>query len=162
MSESRTAPPFDELVEFLRTVPIFGGLGDAALRLLYDEAEWRRYPAGERLVNQGDLAREMFVVLDGVAAVHHAPDGPTLCELSRGQCAGEMSLIDIQPRSASVTARTPVDVMVLGFDDVARLSRTSLETYTLLVMNIAREISRRLRAANRVIARLGEREIVLT
>ena len=66
-----------------------------------------------------------------------------------------MALIDIQPRSATVRALIPATLCVLDQQQIARLYQTDLEVYTLLVLNIAREISRRLRRADQVLVDAG-------
>jgi CRP-like cAMP-binding protein len=66
-----------------------------------------------------------------------------------------MSLIDIQPRSATVRALGTATLLVLDHAAIGRLYQTNLEVYTLLVLNIAREISRRLRYADQVLVDMG-------
>jgi CRP/FNR family cyclic AMP-dependent transcriptional regulator len=145
---------------FLRTVPIFGGLEDAELERLWSYTEVQRHGPGETILHQGDLAKEMFVLLDGEVEIF-AGDGAEaqiLGRLKRGDCFGEMAIIDIQPRSASVRAVTPVSLMVIGFDDLIRVYQFNMQTYTIIVLNIAREISRRLRRANERLAAAGLHE----
>lgn len=155
MSRATPAPDVHARIGFFRNVPVFGGLPDAELVRLCGFADWRIYDGGEVLVREGDLAQEMFVVLEGAVDVFKGDDSRLLVTLGVGQCIGEMALIDIQPRSATVVASVPSRVMVLGFDDLIRLHRSNLESYTLVVLNIAREISRRLRETNERVAELG-------
>ena len=70
-----------------------------------------------------------------------------------------MSLLDIQPRSATVRSTGHTRLLVVGFDDLGRIQARSLQTYTLLLMNVGREVSRRLRVANRRLAELGYRSL---
>jgi CRP-like cAMP-binding protein len=65
-----------------------------------------------------------------------------------------MSLIDIQPRSAAVRSVGPATLVTLAHGDLATLHREDAESYTMLVMNIAREISRRLRRVDGLLANL--------
>jgi CRP-like cAMP-binding protein len=74
--------------------------------------------------------------------------------LGPGDWFGEMAILGIQPRSASVRALAPSLLLSMGTEQVDRLLyRADLKDYALLVMNIARELSRRLRVADRLIAR---------
>ena len=100
----------------------------------------------------------MFVVCQGELEIakrgsHGAP--VRLAVLHPGDCVGEMSLIDIQPRSATVRALTRAVLFRINHRDIGRLYQSNPEVYLLLVMNIAREISRRLRRADQVLADLG-------
>jgi CRP-like cAMP-binding protein len=61
---------------------------------------------------QGDIGHEAFVVVDGSASVTR--DGNEVVELGPGAVFGEMALIDRRPRNASVTATTPMRVLVIG------------------------------------------------
>lgn len=155
MSRAVPAPDVHAQLGFFRNVPVLGGLPDAELVRVCGFADWRLYAAGEILVREGDLAHEMFVVLDGNIDIFKGDGGRLLGELGPGQCIGEMALIDIQTRSATAVASVPTTLMVLGFDDFIRLHQTNLEAYTLVVLNIAREISRRLRETNERLAELG-------
>src|SRR5205814_2721874 len=74
-----------------------------------------------------------------------------LARLRAGDEFGEMSLIDIQPRSASVVACVPTELYVLSNMDLLALYEEDLPSYTFFVQNLCRELSRRLRLANGVI-----------
>ena len=67
--------------------------------------------AGTVLVNQGDVGREAFIVIDGEASV--TVDGAEVARLGPSACIGEIALLDGGPRSATVTALTPMTVLVL-------------------------------------------------
>jgi CRP-like cAMP-binding protein len=100
----------------------------------------------------------MFIVREGELEIcKRGRNGAEFClaTLQRGDCVGEMALIDIQPRSATVRALSPATLCVLDQQEIARLYQTDLEIYTLLVLNIAREISRRLRRADQVLVDAG-------
>lgn len=151
-----------DLSRILSGVPIFGGVPDFGLDIILAQAALNTLNAGDILVREGEPAREMFVVVQGSVSVYtHGPQGGErhLRRLGRGDCLGEMALIDIQPRSASVRADEPTQVLSLAFEDFIRLYKANLELYTLVTLNIAREISRRLRQANRLVARLGHRDL---
>jgi CRP/FNR family cyclic AMP-dependent transcriptional regulator len=144
--------------ELLAQTPIFGGLPERALATIVGAARTIRVAAGQRLISEDDLAVSMFVVCDGeVEICKRGRNGAEFCLaiLRRGDCVGEMSLIDIQHRSATVRAVGDAVLLVLDQAAIAKLYETDLEAYTLLVLNIAREISRRLRRADQVLVDLG-------
>jgi len=144
--------------EFLAQIPIFGGLSEAVLTKILGAAREVNVAAGARVIGEGDLAVNMFVVRDGELEICKlGRNGAEFCLaiLKRGDCVGEMSIIDIQPRSATVRAIGAATLYVLDQTAIAKLYQTDLEVYTLLVLNIAREISRRLRHANQVLVDLG-------
>jgi CRP-like cAMP-binding protein len=143
---------------FMAEIPVFGGLPEHVLARLVDAARAVRIETGAEVFGEGDLARSMFVVATGELEVcKRGRNGAEFClaVLGRGASVGEMSLIDIQPRSATVRALSPSLLYVIDQADIARLCATDLEVYTMLVMNIAREISRRLRCADQVLVDMG-------
>src|SRR5947208_1427979 len=139
-----------QATEFLRQVPLFGGLPDAALQRLLELMQRRACATGKIICAEGDPAREMFVVRTGVVEVRkRAFDGEAcLARLHAGDEFGEMSLIDIQPRSASVVACEPTELYVLGNMDLLALYEEDLASYTFFLQNLCRKLSRRLRLAN--------------
>lgn len=158
-----TIQPAPDL-DFLASTPIFGGLPLKALSTLAASLERRVLGAKSRVVAEGEGARELFVVEEGLLEVTRLAEvkaGPSpheeelvLALLHKGDCFGEMSLLDIQPRSATVRARTEVSLLVLPYRELLGLEQRDHHTFALLVLNIAREVSRRLREAQRILVDL--------
>jgi len=144
--------------DFLASVPILGGLPDRVLGRVADLARVLRLPAGGEAFAEGDPARGMYVVREGeLEIVKRGRSGAEFClaVLKPGDCVGEMSLIDIQNRSATARATVPSALYVLDHAVIAGLYHTELEVYTLFMLNIAREISRRLRCADQLLVDMG-------
>jgi CRP/FNR family cyclic AMP-dependent transcriptional regulator len=154
-----TAEAVDQAdADFLAQIPIFGGLPELVLARILDLARQIRVPPGGLVFAEGEPARSMFIVRDGELEIcKRGRNGAEFClaVLQRGDCVGEMSLIDIQPRSATARAVDSATLCVIDQQQIARLYQTDLEVYTLLVLNIAREISRRLRRADQVLVDAG-------
>lgn len=72
--------------------------------------------------------------------------------MQAGDTFGEMELIDIQPCAATVRADKKTSVVTFTNADLYTLSKWNLKTYAMIIMNLAREISRRLRAANEALS----------
>lgn len=145
----------DDPYEALRQMPVFGGLTDEELAKVVSLATTKQVARGTLVVRQGDLAKELFVIQQGameVSAKIGDDEERILSRLGAGDCFGEMALIDIQPRSASVRALEDSVLISLSNKAFRSLSGWNLQTYTLIVLNLAREISRRLRRADAVVA----------
>lgn len=143
----------DDDLEILRDIPVLGGLLDSELTQLGRYLHRRTYETGTDIVRESEIGKEMYFVVSG--RVDIVKSGAVIGQLGEGACFGEMSMIDIQPRSATARAADETTALVLSYDDLIRVYRTSLETYALIVLNVARQISHRLREANGVIAGLG-------
>jgi CRP/FNR family transcriptional regulator, cyclic AMP receptor protein len=145
-------------VAALQAVPIFGGLMDEEVELIRALLEPRTVGAGDELVVEGTPGNELFVIEEGQASVmKRLPDGQLTCfaELGPGSCFGEMALIGVMPRSASVCAKTPLHALALPYAKIARLSEQHPHVFLVLVMNLAREVCRRLLRANAVLCEFG-------
>jgi CRP/FNR family transcriptional regulator, cyclic AMP receptor protein len=140
----------------LRDIGLFGGLSDESLGRLATALPERKVEPGAIVVSEGDLSTEMFVVVSGeLEVVKRALDESTVrvALLGPGDWFGEMVIIDVQPRSATVRALAPSLLLSLTADQVDRLLyRAAPKDYSLLIMNIARELSRRLRVADGILA----------
>ena len=150
----------DDVVDrgFVAQVPIFAGLPERVIGILADAMRVVQVAPGTQLLREGEHARSMFVVCDGeMEILKHSKQGPEhrLAVLKRGDCVGEMALIDIRPRSATARAIGAATMYVLDQSAIAKISRSDMEAYALLVLNIAREISRRLRLADEVMVDMG-------
>jgi CRP/FNR family cyclic AMP-dependent transcriptional regulator len=148
-------------VEWLQRMPVFGALDEDALRLLVERAQHAEVTAGDWFFREGDPARSMFVLEHGQAVVTRQWRGREV-ELNRfgpGDCFGEMALIDLHPRSASVRALTDCRAIEFGPQEMLHLHEVDLEQFALLQMNLARELSRRLRATDELLFRAAMGEL---
>jgi CRP/FNR family cyclic AMP-dependent transcriptional regulator len=135
----------------LRGIGLFGALPDEVLAYLCQTLEGLEVGAGEPVFREGDSGRELFVVLEGRLEVlkrSTAGVDTPVASLGPQDWFGEMSVLDVQPRSATVRALSPARLLRVRAADLDALYRRDLKAYTLLVLNIARELSRRLRAAD--------------
>jgi CRP/FNR family transcriptional regulator, cyclic AMP receptor protein len=96
----------------LRKVPLFADLDRADLDRVGQVSTELQIPAGEHLMREGELAHEMFVVLDGTLEVTR--DGQPVATIGPGDFAGEMALLTRAARNSTVTATS--DVRVLHID----------------------------------------------
>ena len=143
---------------FVAQVPIFAGLPQRVIGILTDALRVVHVVPGAQLLREGEHARSLFVVYVGeVEILKHGKHGSEhkLAVLKRGDCVGVMSLIDIQPRSATARAIGAATLYVLEHSQIAKISQSDMEAYALLVLNIAREISRRLRCADDAMVDMG-------
>lgn len=143
-------------IERLREVGLFGGLNDAALEALARAHEVVEVPAGHSVFREGEPGREMFVVLEGEVELLRDVGGVQVhvASVTKNDWFGEMSIVDILPRPTTARVVAPGRLLRLTAHDLDVLYRRDLKAYTLLVLNIAREMSRRLRLVDALLADL--------
>ncbi len=133
---------------FLRRLPVMAGLDDAALGFLRGLAGEEHYAAGGAIVREGERGDRVYFVCTGRVRVVKAAAGEPavrLAEFGPGDFFGEMSLVESVVRSASVIALEPTRVFTLKGMDFYKLYRQRPEQYGIVVLNIARDLARRLR-----------------
>jgi CRP-like cAMP-binding protein len=148
-----------DLKAFLVATPFFGGLSDASLDLLVSMLVERRFDVGATVVADGEPGRSMFIVQSGELAVSKLRDSGRLIRvagLGPGDFFGEMTLIEMQNRSATVIAQTPTVLYELTARNLYTYYKGDIHAYVMVMQNINRELCRRLRHADNRIAELAD------
>ncbi len=143
--------------ESLKAVPIFAGLEDRAIALVIERARRVAAKAGEVIVTEGEPGNTFYVIESGRVKVvkRHGKAGETiLAEFGRGEFFGEMCILETLPRSASVIACEQTELLGIPALTFYHLYKKMPDQHSILVVNIARDLSRRLRALDQRFASL--------
>jgi CRP-like cAMP-binding protein len=137
-------------VELLQRMPIFHALREETLRVLLANANIACVPAGEYFFRQGDDALYMYVLESGEVSIEKAWQDRDLDlgKLGPGDCFGEMALIDLASRSASIFACSPCTAIEISAVHLQSVHDFDIEQFIVIQANIARELCRRLRMAD--------------
>lgn len=149
MAES--PPNIDEL----RQVGLFGAVSDDVLQFFTQKLVVLLTQPGDIVFREGDPARDLFVVISGeMEVLKRSQSGvdARVAVLGPGDWFGEMSILDVQPRSATVRVLAPSRLLRVSASDLDALYRHDTKSYAIIVLNIARELSRRLRVADGLLA----------
>ena len=109
----------NQKIDLIRKVPLFSRLSKPELRdlaMLADEIDLRD---GKEMTRQGHPGREFFVLLEGTADVRK--NGRKINSLGPGDFFGEIALVSREPRTATVTATSPVRTLVITDRSFRRL-----------------------------------------
>jgi CRP-like cAMP-binding protein len=131
----------DDKIDRLEDVGLLSGCSRRQLRAIARISEVIEVPAASVLARAGQPGDEFFLILDGSARVEVSPRKRS--RLEPGQYFGEMSLLDGGPRSASVTAETPLRLLVIKRRDFTTLLREAPE----LTQSLLATLSQRVRQA---------------
>ncbi len=140
----------NDLCQMFRRMPVFGGIANETLEWLLESSSTINVVAGNYLFREGDAADSFYIILEGIVAAERVWQGAPveLHQLTVGDCVGEMAIVEVQSRSASVRAVESVAAVEVTRSTLHQLSQQNLEQYAILMMNMGREVSRRLRLAN--------------
>lgn len=139
----------EERLEFLRDIPIFAGLKPDALQELADHSTEASFPPDALVFREGEPGSELFVIYRGrVEVIKHLGESreTTLAKLKPGDFFGEMAVIERVARSASVRAVKRTLLLSFRASQLHRLFINRPDQYAIVILNISRDLSRRLRA----------------
>jgi CRP-like cAMP-binding protein len=120
----------DAKMDLLKRVPLFAGCSKNELREIARTADELDIREGTVLTREGKSGREFFVLVTGTARV--TKKGKMIGDLAAGDWFGEIALLTDSPRTATVTATAPVDVLVI----TDRRFRSLVETMPSIALKV--------------------------
>ena len=139
----------------LKDVPMFEGCSERQLRSIVRIARVFDAPAGTLITRVGEPGNEFYLILDGTVSVDLSVGKPVA--LRPGEFFGEMSLLDGNPRSATVVTDTPVRLLVINRENFSVLRREVPDFTQILLVTL----SRRVRHAEQHADRVGATSVTL-
>lgn len=130
----------DAKIELLRGVPLFANCSKAELQQIAQLADELDLSDGATLIREGERGREFIVVAEGTVKVTRG--GTTIRELGSGDFIGEIALVVDRPRTATVTATSPVRLLVVTDRAFSRL----LEQVPSISLKVMQSLGERLHA----------------
>ena len=138
----------------LRNVPLFAGLPEAQLSLLTRVVGRKSYPRSSTIIAAGDPTDALYIVISGRLKVMMSDDEGReviLAILGQGEFFGEMGLVDDEPRSATVIAIEPCELLTIARVDFKKCLAENFD----IAMGVMRGLVKRLREADRKIGSLA-------
>jgi CRP-like cAMP-binding protein len=133
------------ILEALATIPFFSGLDPVALERVAAGMRSRRFRRGEVIFHLGDPGDALFVIVSGdvkISLPSETGDEAILTTLGPGDVFGELALLDGAPRSASATAISATETVVLPRDRFRELIASEAGVRDALLASIAGELRR--------------------
>jgi CRP/FNR family transcriptional regulator, cyclic AMP receptor protein len=131
-------------------VPLFASLSPQQLEELGRMARRQRFARDEVIFYQGDSGDSFYVILAGQVKVSvSSPEGQEaiLVMLDAGESFGELALLDEQPRSATIEATGPTEVLVMRKDEFHRI----IHQYPDIALHLLRVMTKRLRDTDQLV-----------
>ena len=139
-----------ERVHILQDIATFGGIDDENLTFLLEIANDLEFEPGETIFCEGDYTASMFVIELGQVGIYRERRSKNhlITTLNAGDCLGEMALFDYMPRSSTAVAKNHCQLIEITAHHLYQLYKRNIEQFSLLQMNLGREIARRLRVVD--------------
>jgi CRP/FNR family transcriptional regulator, cyclic AMP receptor protein len=119
----------------LKAVPFFSGMSKSELATVAQQTDEVDVPAGKVLTREGDFGEEFFLIDAGTAQVTRG--GESVAELGPGDFFGEMALLGEDRRNATVTATTPMSLIVMTRPSFRALDRADPAVHATVAKAIA-------------------------
>jgi CRP/FNR family cyclic AMP-dependent transcriptional regulator len=129
----------NEKVELIKKVPLFAGCSKGELEQIAQIADEIDLNEGKEMTQQGSRGREFFVLLEGEADV--TKDGQSINKLGAGDFFGEIALVADSPRTATVTATSPVRALVITDRSFKRLLEEQPEIQNKVLQALAERLA---------------------
>jgi CRP-like cAMP-binding protein len=132
--------------EALQKHALFGGFSVEQIDKIVPLMDHETFNAGDTILVEGSPNDKIHFLVEGRVAI--LKGDLLLSELTEGHTFGEMEVLDIMPASATAKAVTDVTVMTMSNRALREIYHDDVKTFSLLLMNLARDLSRRIRYAN--------------
>ncbi|MDR0389917.1 MAG: cyclic nucleotide-binding domain-containing protein [Spirochaetaceae bacterium] len=138
----------------LQHYSLFGGLLAEQIDQIRPLMEQESYRPGDDIITEGSPNDKIRFILDGKVEVLKAKT--RLFEFGEGDAFGEMEVLDVMPSAATIRALSPTKVMSISNRALREIYKIDIKTFALLIMNLARDLSRRLRSMDEKAASLQD------
>jgi CRP-like cAMP-binding protein len=133
-------------VSLLQKYSLFGGLLEDQIKQILPLMGREKYNAGDNIIVEGEPNDRIRFILEGrVAVIKH---GLTLSEFAEGDVFGEMEVLDVMPSAATIRVLSNTLVISISNKGLRDIYKIDVHSFSIIIMNLARDLSRRLRLMN--------------
>ena len=127
-------------------VSMFGGLTDQQRNQILDRVDTASFKRGANIFQAGDEPTHIYLVKSGLVGLFIADHEVKIEKkrLGKGECFGHVALISVNKHNLSAVAVVDSEILVLSKSLLGKLRHEDSELFSLLILNIARELARRL------------------
>ena len=140
-----------QYLQDLHKYSIFGGLLNDQLEKILPMIETEDYAAGTNIIIEETTNDKIFLILEGRVLVSRK--GLNLYEFSAGEAFGEMEVLEIMPSAATIRTMCQTKLLTLSYKALRDIYKLDIKIFSMIIMNLARDLSRRLRVMNDIVAR---------
>ena len=143
----------EKVLGILNKISILAGFSEEQLDHIFRLLEKVSYAAGEKIFEQGQQPSHLYIIESGSVKLTVSRDNTNLelIVLETGCLFGETSVIGIQPHCATAVAVEDTELIVMSRTTLLSIYESDTELFSILILNIAREVCRRLHASDKTL-----------
>jgi len=143
----------DSVTQILAKISVWGGFTDERQEKIYKMLEVGTFKKGEYIFRKGDQPTHIYIIKSGRVDIFLSSEDVNIQKetVEIGGCFGMAALMAMHPLMATALAAEDSEVMVLSRQALLRLRYEDIELFALLMMNIARELARRLKSSDNML-----------
>ena len=127
---------------------LFGGLVEEQIDKIIPLLVEENYVPGDTIITEGIPNDKILFIVEGRVSILRGDK--LIYDLAEGNTFGEMEVLDVMPSAATIKAVSNVTVMSISNITLREIYKTDIKCFSLILMNLARDLSRRLRVANEI------------
>ncbi|MFT6070627.1 MAG: CRP-like cAMP-binding protein [Bacteriovoracaceae bacterium] len=145
------------IANLVKGCPLFHEIYDNEVEAVLADCLVASYSPGDIIIKQGEDGTDICVILSGKADITVDKDGHSqfIATIGNGDIFGEMVLINETKRTANIICKEKCAVLVMSFDNFYKVFSKNPSVFALMVLNVTRLITKRLKHSNSVIQELN-------
>jgi CRP-like cAMP-binding protein len=136
--------------EVLLKYSLFGGLTEEQIESIFPLLQQESFGSNELIIEEGKPNDKIYFLIEGNVAVIKGET--VLSRFGEGEAFGEMEVLDVMPSVASIKSISPVKAMSISNKALREIYKIDVKIFSLIIMNLARDLSRRLRKMDEKLA----------
>jgi len=144
--------------DLLKGCPLFFELYDGEIEKIVNKCNVYTFEKGDLIIEDGEEANVLYIMLEGAAIIQKRTSKKkiNIAPLNQGDVFGEMILLDEKIRSADVVAEKKSHVLEIHYDHIFNLFKKEPGIFGLMILNLSRLLSKRVRTANGIIQNVSQ------
>ncbi|MDZ4787532.1 MAG: cyclic nucleotide-binding domain-containing protein [Blastochloris sp.] len=142
----------DTMDQCLRKTPLFSWLSTESIAWLAHYTEELSFNQGDTILELGSLSDSLYIIAQGevtfICGTSQDTDEQQATSLDEMDIFGELSLLEIKPRTSLVRAALPTTLYRLKAETIAQLAQKNQDQHAILITNLSRFLARKIRTLN--------------
>jgi CRP-like cAMP-binding protein len=146
------------LANLVKGCPLFHEIYDEEVEQIIQTCDVATFKKGEAIIRQGEESSDIAIILSGSASVvirDKYNKEKVVSQINAGELFGELVLINETRRTADIVAKEETNILIISYNDFYSFFNDNPKVFALMVLNVTRMVTTRLKSANNIINNLS-------